>query len=178
LCEILRAVQFGHPRGVRLLDEVKAILLGQGNIFQRKDHFILFVCGGDASETADTLRANFLRWAKSELADFITLLAESAYQQTYSEDAPELINLGTFERLIAEICDGVLIFPESVGSYAEIGFFSNTSVKKRVLVANEEPHYSRDSFMNLGPILTIDRASSLRPAIPIRRESLEQGLIR
>jgi len=112
------------------------------------------------------------------LADFITLLAESAYQQTYSEDAPELINLGTFERLIAEICDGVLIFPESVGSYAEIGFFSNTSVKKRVLVANEEPHYSRDSFMNLGPILTIDRASSLRPAIPIRRESLEQGLIR
>jgi hypothetical protein len=69
----------------------------------------------------------------------------------------------------------VLIFPESVGSYAEIGLFSGTSIRKKILVANDNAHYSLDTFLNLGPIATIDVQSALRPAIPLHRDNLEEG---
>jgi hypothetical protein len=168
-------VQFGHPSGRRLLEEVRDVFVGRGAIYQRRDRPTIFVCGGDVAEGSQSVRAQFLRWAGIELTNFVPLLAEAAYRESYSEDSPEFINLSSFERLIAEVCDCVLIFPESVGSYAEMGLFSGTQIKRKILVANEDTYYNRDTFLNLGPIATIDGRSALRPAIPIRRDCLEDG---
>ena len=76
------------------------------------------------------MRSRFVDWAKVELPNVITLLAEKAFRDTYFHDPPETLNLSTFETQIAEIADCVVIFLESVGSFAEIGFFSS---KKKYL---------------------------------------------
>jgi len=170
-------MEFSHPSGRKLLEEVGKIFAGgDGSIFERKDRHILFVCGGPVGASADSLRARFLNWAKEELPDVVPVLAEDAYGESYSDEPPEFINLGQFEKLIAGVSDCVLIFPESVGSYAEIGLFSATAaIKKKILIANEDTYHNRDSFLNLGPISHINSSSLLRPAIPIRLDHIEEG---
>ena len=50
-----------------------------------------------------------------------------------------------------------------MGSYAEVGFFSNSSkIRKKTLVVNRLDKQTVDSFLNLGPIDTINRASLLQ----------------
>jgi hypothetical protein len=62
-----------------------------------------------------------------------------------------------------------LIFPESAGSLAEVGFFSNSDVREKTLVINDYRYQTTDSFANLGPIRTIDDHSFLRPAVHLNR---------
>jgi hypothetical protein len=168
-------MEFGHPSGQRLLSEVGAIFAGNGRIFEKRSKHILFVCGGPIGGSADSLRSRFLTWAKQELPDVVLLLAEDAYRESYSEQLPEFIDLSKFEQLIGGVSDCILIFPESVGSYAEIGVFSQTPIKKKILIANEGIYHNGDSFLNLGPVSHINSKSLLRPAIPINRERVEDG---
>ena len=112
------------------------------------------------------MRLWFVDWAKVELPNVITLLAEKAFRDTYFHDPPETLNLSTFETQIAEIADCVVIFLESVGSFAEIGFFSSKkNIYSKTLVVNELEYQAKDSFTNLGPIRTIDSKSFLAPVI-------------
>jgi hypothetical protein len=169
-------VQFGHPSGKKLLEDIGKVFSVEETVFERKDKYTVFVCGGEVSHAANSLRAHFLKWAESELTDIIPLLAEQAYRESYSDQSPEFINLGKFEQLIAGVCDCVLIFPESVGSYAELGLFSAFApLKKKVLVANEVEYHTKDSFLNLGPVQNIDASSLFRSTIPISRVRLDEG---
>lgn len=165
--------QFGHPRGRQLLAEL-AVAFRKKPVFRRKDVHILFVCGGPLGADADTMRAQFLPWARDNLPQCVVLLAESAFRSTLSHDPPEAVNLAVFEGIIAEVSDCVLIFPESTGSFAEIGFFSNSKIRKKTLVANDYRYQTSDSFANLGPIDTINTYSYLKPAIHLNRNG---GLI-
>jgi hypothetical protein len=168
-------MEFTHPKGRRLLEEVRQIFAGDGSIFERKDKHIVFVCGGPVGATSNSLRSRFLSWAKTELPDIVPVLAEDAYGESYSDEVPKFINLAQFEQLIAGVSDCVLIFPESVGSYAEIGLFSATAIKKKILVANQDVHHDGDSFLNLGPISQINSSSFLRPAIALSADHAERG---
>lgn len=137
-------------------------------LFVRRHPFFLFVCGGRLGEgDFVSLRQQFIKWAEQKLPDFICLLAEDALKDGFIAGRRRFIDLGKFERLIADVADCVLIFPESPGSFAEIGFFSNSrSVRDKLLVINHIDHQT-DSFINLGPIHAIDRASFLRPTVII-----------
>ena len=169
-------VQFGHPSGQKLLEDISAVFSLEESIFERKEKYTLFVCGGEVGESANSNRAHFLKWAEKELTDVIPLVAEQAYRESYSDRSPEFINLGKFEQLVAGVCDCVLIFPESVGSYAELGLFSAYApLKKKVLVANEAEYHNKDSFLNLGPVQNIDSSSLFRSTIPINRSGLLEG---
>jgi hypothetical protein len=168
-------MEFTHPKGRRLLEEVGKIFAGDGTIFEKKDKHIIFVCGGPVRAGSNSLRSRFLNWAKTELPDIVPVLAEDAYGESYSDELPKFVNLGHFERLIAGVSDCVLIFPESVGSYAEIGLFSATSIKTKILVANQDIHHDGDSFLNLGPISQINSSSFLRPAIAVSTDHAERG---
>jgi hypothetical protein len=159
--------QFANTSGSRLLAEVGAVFKTK-RIFQNRSRHVIFVCGGKIDGPTPTMRSQFINWARTELPDFILVLAETAFREALFHDPPKFINLSKFERLVAQISDCVLIFPESAGSFAEIGCFSTLStVRKKVLVANDLSHQAADSFTNLGPIDTINRNSFLRPAIHI-----------
>ncbi|HLC01818.1 MAG TPA: retron St85 family effector protein [Anaerolineales bacterium] len=159
--------QFEHPAGVVLLEEIRSLFRTKA-IFRVTARPIVFVCGGPVQGEPKTLRNQFLQWLRSELPDLLVVLAEDAFKYTYLHDPPETVNLSTFETIIAEVSDCVIIFLESCGSFAEIGYFSGTrDVSRKILVVNDPKYQATDSFANLGPISTIDRKSFLSPTIHI-----------
>jgi hypothetical protein len=121
----------------------------------------VFVCGGKIGNGETSLRQQFIQWAEHNLPNFICLLAEDALKDGFVVGRRKFIDLARFESVIAGIADCVLIFPESPGSFAETGFFSNSKkIRDKTLVINPIDK-QKDSFLNMGPIHTIDRFSFL-----------------
>lgn len=159
--------QFNTAAGKSLLDEITA-LFETGRVFRRNDVPFVFVCGGPTNQ--NTMRKQFLDWSNRELPQVVTVLAERAFRDTLFHDPPQTYNLGVFESLIAEISDCVILFPESPGAYAEMGLFSTSRVGKKILVVNDLRYQAVDSFVNLGPISTINRRSFLNPALHLQSD--------
>jgi hypothetical protein len=162
--------QFQHQSAIALLNEVRYAFENKP-IFQKKNKPVIFLCGGPLKPRRANMRSEFLRWSGKKFPEVVTLLAEDAYTHTKIYDEPETVNLSEFEHIICTISDCILLFPESEGSFAELGFFSGRDeITKKILVANAVRFQSKDSFINLGPIRTIDRVSFLSPAVQILRK--------
>src|SRR5215831_12501462 len=99
-------------------DPGRRLLANIAEVFQTKEIVevhrkpILFVCGGITTGPGTSLRKEFLEWARQELDDYIFLLAEDAMLDSFANEGRFFVNLAKFESLIADISDGVLIFPE------------------------------------------------------------------
>ena len=65
------------------------------------------------------------------------------------------------ENILADSVDCIVIFPESPGSFAEIGAFSNNEklAKKMIVLSNKKYKYDK-SFINYGPYRLIKRSKS------------------
>ncbi len=162
--------QFEHPHAVALLSEVRNTFEHKP-VFQNQRKPVIFLCGGPLNPPKANMRSEFLRWASKRFPEIVTLLAEDAYRHTKIYDQPETVNLSEFEAIIGTISDCVLLFPESEGSFAELGLFSNvTEIRNKVLVANPIKFQTKDSFLNLGPIKSIDKASFLSPTVQILKK--------
>jgi hypothetical protein len=96
----------------------------------------------------------------------LSVLAEDAYPDQLIER-----NLRNFEAFLVDAADCVVIFVESVGSYAETGLFSALSrtVLDKTLIVNTHERSTKPSFLNLGPIPLICRRSMFQEAILLRR---------
>jgi hypothetical protein len=160
---------FSNPSGQRLLADLRAIFRKEP-IFQTRGRHIVFVCGGSTKGRARTMRRAFLEWSKVNFLEIIPILAEDAFRPTEYYDPPTNIDLVKFETIIGEIADCVVVFPESVGSYAEIGYFAaKRTVSRKILVANYLSYQTEDSFLNLGPIRVLDHLSFLKPTVQLPR---------
>ncbi len=156
---------FANDAGQQLLASVREVFK-EKRVYHRKHRFIVFVCGGKLGEESKSLRKQFIDWAQHNLPEFICLLAEDALKDTFAGEGRIFVNLAKFESVVAEVADCVLIFPESAGSFAETGFFANSKeVRKKTLVVNQLGLQTEESFLNLGPIDTIDRFSFLKPIL-------------
>jgi hypothetical protein len=148
--------EFSPASGRQLLTEISATLK-RGSLYARYDQPILFVCGGSVGPGANTMRAQFMTWAETNLAEYVILLAEDAYRNRLLNAGSEKLSLSEFEEIIGDVADGVIIFPESEGSFAEVGFFSaSKAVRGKLLVINEFRFQTSDSFAALGPLQTIE----------------------
>jgi hypothetical protein len=157
---------FSNPAGQLLLESLRTIFQ-EKRVFHRKHKFIVFVCGGRLEEGETSLRKQFIAWADHYLPEFICLLAEEALKDNFAGEGRTFVNLARFESIIAEVADCVLIFPESAGSFAETGYFAKSKIRKKTLVVNPLDFQTADSFLNLGPIDTINIDSFLRWTIHI-----------
>jgi len=89
--------------------------------------------------------------------------AETAATELLRQIEERGTNISLFEKTIAETVDSVLIFPESPGSFAELGFFSGQeSIAKKTLVA-VKTQYQTGSFITLGPVHLISKVSAFSP---------------
>ncbi|MBZ5523197.1 MAG: retron St85 family effector protein [Acidobacteriia bacterium] len=154
---------FANQAGQQLLTSLREIF-SERRVHCRQDRFFIFVCGGGL-ETS--FRKRFIDWAEHNLPKFICLKAEDAFKDSFAGEGRTFVNFANFESVIADIADCVLIFPESEGSFAETGFFAKSEVGKKTLVVNPLSHQTDESFLNRGPIDTINRISFLQPAIHI-----------
>ncbi|MBI5039644.1 MAG: hypothetical protein HZB57_00020 [Gammaproteobacteria bacterium] len=164
---------FAHPSSELLLASVEKVLFDKP-VYQRMDRHIVFVCGGAVGPRKKSARNGFLRYAVHALPQFRVFLAEAATKDLVQFNDPQFVNLAEFENLVADIADCILIFPETPGSIAEVGYFS-ASVKtvRKILIANDIRR-QQESFINLGPIDLINQNSFFKPVIHIRRPPIEE----
>ncbi len=160
---------FSHPTAEARLTEVSAIFT-QRLVYRTNKRYIVFVCGGPVGENDNSLRKEFLNWARTNLPLSVTLLlAEKAFRRTNLYDRPVPVDLSKFEKTIGDISDCIIIFPESPGSFAEVGFFSQIpNIRRKTLVANELKFQTEPSFTNLGPIKVIGSKSAHGPVHLVR----------
>ena len=154
-----------HPKGKELLERV-------AQSFHAEDTYILptsriiFVCGGPTD--APSMRQRFLAYAKNFLPQLRMFLAEIAQQEYVRHFESKFQNLAEFESVIADVSNSIVMFPESPGSFTELGFFSSfASFREKLLVVNDNRYKDKDSFISLGPIELIDSDSRFGPTIYI-----------
>lgn len=155
---------FQHPSAEALLERAASYFKTK-TVWQLPRNQLVFVCGGPVTENATSVRKQFLNWARANITDFRFFLAETVAVDVISYDEPRFLNLSVFEALLADVADCIILIPESVGSWAEIGFFSaHVEIAKKCLVFNSVTKQA-DSFLNVGPIQTINEHSNYRPTV-------------
>jgi hypothetical protein len=159
--------ELDHYDGRQLLVRLGE-LFNAGGAYQNKELHFVFVCGGKLDPATGSMRSAFLSWVGPQFPSLIPIRAEAAFQKTQLLNPAEFPNLGRFETLIAGVADCVVIFPESEGSYAELGLFSNIpDIRKKTLVVNLIKYQASNSFLQLGPIDEINVKSRFRPALHV-----------
>lgn len=163
--------------GADLLSEYKD-LLQSGKAYKRVDRHILFVCGGSTAELHN-FRNRFLVYANDNLKSYHVLLAETAFNALLEIEDDIVQNLAHFEAAICEVSDCVIIFPESVGSYCEVGFFSHAvNVRRKTLIVNNYDFHASESFINEGPIALIDKETKFSSRIVLTNAAPNFDLIK
>lgn len=144
--------------------------------FATKVH-LCFVCGAaDPGEGKPlSLRRQFLDWSRSNEPNIVCVQAENAVTDLLRQvdERRSSRDLAVIESAIADTVDSLLLFPESPGSFAELGLFSvNEKISKKMLVA-VAPQHQGDSFIILGPIKRINSQSSYSPQPIVLSDALD-----
>lgn len=167
-----------NDRSVTKLLEALKGLFSEEQAFLLPRRHMSFVCGAKdelGTVGSSSLRKQFLDYL-SENDDenlILPILAEKAIQEFLAAKTDTALDLGSFESLIANCVDSILIFPESPGSFAELGFFAAMpDVIAKTLVANLDA-YQGNSFINLGLMPFYNSDSVYKPMIIIGKNVSE-----
>ena len=156
---------FMHPKAVDLLKRVAQSFHAQDTYILR-DSNIVFVCGGPMDRP--NMRPRFCNYATTDLPHLRIFLAEVAQKDYVRHIEPEFHNVAEFEDIIAEVSTCIILFPESSGSFAELGYFAKSDkLRKKLLVVNNAGLQGQDSFIALGPIKLVDTHSRFQPTIQL-----------
>ena len=118
----------------------------------------IFLCGGqvDAKSLYPlSLRDAFMRiHSASPFSEHLVILAEDLnafFPQGFYSD------ILSFEGDIAQISELIILFSESFGSVAELGAFVMVpEIASRLLVVVDDKNYRDQSFIRLGPLLSLE----------------------
>ena len=158
-----------HPKAKQLLRRV-AQSFKDDKTYLVRDSNTIFVCGGSTCKSS--MRKRFLAYAANELPRFRLFLAEAAQKDYLKHPEPDFYNVAEFEDLMAEVATCVILFPESPGSFSELGYFCRSPLlRKKLLVINDAKLQGQDSFIALGPIELVDKHSQFNPTIQLSYSS-------
>ena len=117
---------------------------------------IIFLCGGPISDIGQpgsaSMRDAFLKILNHPaVGDREIILAEDITRlSVFSAHYGDILE---FETHLAQITELILLFCESVGSFAELGSFAIIDeISTRLLVIIRDTHWKQDSFIKLGPL--------------------------
>lgn len=89
------------------------------------------------------------------LRDGTDLMLAEHIADFYSKDSKYLDFL-EFESDLAQLCDLVILFSESPGSFAELGAFArDNEIASKLFTVIRNRHYEEGSFITLGPIASL-----------------------
>ena len=140
------------------LEQVSKIIKERIFIPRSKSKVTVFLCGGKLTDIEN---------ARSKMANIFKKY--SRYELLYPEDLFDDLLAGQgqhslmkLENILADSVDSIVLFPESPGSFAELGAFSNNEqlARKMVVVGNQK-FKSDKSFINYGPNRLIKASKSL-----------------
>lgn len=148
-----RALLFDGEEGRSLL--LKAKHLFQKDLYAKKESPLVFLCGGPIESTSSSYRKLFLDSFtcfsfKKNLTPVLSEQAFQTYTQTYDY---QHINLFKFEHFIADVAFCIVIFIESEGAIAELGYFAaKPEFCKKLLTVNSRKYEHSRSFIKFGPL--------------------------
>lgn len=136
---------------------------------------IIFVCGGNQK---DHLRMRFRTYCNDNMLNYHILFPEDALSNFFSEALDEPFDIADFEKLIGQLSQAIVIFPEAPGSYAETGYFSAIEdLRKQSILVLDTKFQGSDSFISLGPAKKIDSDSIYRPVVNMDYENPDFDII-
>ena len=93
----------------------------------------------------------------------------------YSPD--KAIDILTFEEVLAEISEYIIIITESPGTFCELGAFAlHDSFTQKVIVINEDNPKFKSSFISLGPIKKIENQNEKNVILYSSKAALKSSL--
>ena len=136
----------------------------------------VFLCGGDV--------ANHQSW-RHQFSQFLS--KANNVDVFYPEDLFDDLLAGqgqhsllSLENILAEAVDVIILFPESPGSFTELGAFSNNeNLRKKLICIQDSKFKSKRSFINYGPIRLLRELNSnsvLRCSLSELKELCEASL--
>lgn len=139
----------------RELKEISKVVKDKIFVPNHQRKITVFLCGADI-KNKNTYR--------SKMADLFK--DKSKYQFLYPEDLFEDLLAGQgqyslleLENILADSVDAIVLFPESPGSFAELGAFSNNEKLARKMVVLINNKYKSDkSFINYGPVRLVRKS--------------------
>ena len=167
---------FLHPKGKELLKRVATVFRHQQNFIHQDSH-IIFVCGGSLADLTQ-MRPRFLEFAEKEIPNLRFFRAEYAQKDLFAHNEPDFYPIARFEDIIGAVSDCIILFPESPGSFTELGYFARTEeIARKLLVVHDAALQGKDSFI-LGVIHNVDLTSYFKPAIQLQYSDPNFGLVR
>ncbi len=113
----------------------------------------LFLCGGMSTKKNTSYRDRLRKKIESERIN--VLYPEDLFMEMLNKKQYDLL---TMEEVLADNCDIIVLFPESPGSFAELGAFSqNNETAKKLLVFQHNKFKRTRSFIAQGPIDYMNR---------------------
>lgn len=127
-------------------------------VYPPQEHLLL--CGGFSDITipgTTSLRDAFLKNINYNKLGSIEILQIEEILEFFEKSSP-YIDLVDFEKDIAQICELVLLFSESAGSFTELGSFCTFSeIREKMLLAIQSEYISQKSFIAVGPVANLKR---------------------
>lgn len=112
------------------------------------------------------MRRQFQQYFEANLAEFEFFEPEFAMKNYFSEPDAEPFDIAEFEQLVGDLSHSIVLFPESPGSIAEMGYFSAVpALAKKTILAMDSSKQKYDSFISLGPAKKIQEKSRFHPNI-------------
>lgn len=120
-------------------------------------YYFVFLCGKELNKSETSLMLSNRELVKQyfyeKTSNIKVVLAENLYDRIKNKD----IDLLTYEELLFDLSDRLILFVESYGTFAELGAFSMSDLQgiKKLTVINDIEHKDDQSFINDGPIKKI-----------------------
>jgi hypothetical protein len=178
----LRSRLFKDAVGQSILRETVSLFQDK-SILIAKHSNLIFVCGGSLEQPSARF---FFRKAfkqNKDLEHLRLVIAESAYLALQEANDFTFHNISHFEKLIANLASCILIFVESPGAIAELGYFSAIQrVAEKTLVVIDYDNQADNSFIMQGPIDLIDtifnsRYKTRMPLNNVRKHEQEKQVL-
>ncbi len=121
----------------------------------------IFVCGKQIiNESGNVIDSGALNESENKRQFLIDKLSSETVICTISEkiyDRNSMVDTLTFEELLAELSEDIIIIIESPGTICELGAFTvKEEFFKKLLVINDKKYKGEKSFINEGPIRKLD----------------------
>lgn len=135
---------------------IAAVVESKIYVPSKSNKIAIFLCGAAIDDP---------KKARSKLA--LLLKTKKRFEIFYPEEIFDDLLIGqghsllTLESILADSVDAIVIFPESPGSFAEIGAFSNDKKLRNKLICFADIKYKKNkSFINYGPLRLIKSSNS------------------
>jgi len=131
----------------------------------------VFLCGADVNNQSTgryKMARLFERYPRYEI-----LYPEDLFDDLLAGQGQH--SLLVLENILADSVDSIVLFPESPGSFAELGAFANSSLLANKLICVGQKKYAKNkSFINYGPARLI-KASDTGKVFNISYDDLDSA---